>query len=224
MRGLRALFQQGAPKWIGIVGLCVFLCCAGCALAVYIGDMATAPPINVQEADLIGVWKATYGPREIADGFCEAKEVKGAIITETLTLRADRTYEQKIEKGDALVHHIEGRRWWIERVASNSVWLHLDGGRFYPLEIWHLCLCDTFQRDGVTPPALCEYQPRGVFGSMDRAYRHFSFDVSKEVILPLYRPLFSKAVFLEYCIGDPDFHFPCDIHFYRLDNTRGSEE
>lgn len=222
MPRLRALFQWNRPNWIGITGLCVFLCCAGCALAVHIGDMAAAPPINVQETDLMGVWKATYRPQEIYD-CCKTKDAKD-VITETLALKADNTYEQRIEKGGSLLYCIEGRRWWIERVASNSVWLHLDGGRFYPLEIWHLCLCDSFQRDNATPPASCEmeYQPIGITGMMDRSYHQVAFDISKEVVLSLYRPLFSKEVFLEYYVGDPDA--PREIRFYRLDNTRGSEK
>ncbi len=221
MLGLKALFRQDVPKWIGIAGLCVFLCCAGCVLAVYIGDMAAAPPINVQETDLIGVWKATYRPREIACLYsCKVKDV---VITETLTLRADKTYEQRIVEGDTLVHYIEDRRWYIERVASNSVWLHLDGGRFYPIEIRYLCWCD-FWRHGATPPVSCEteYQPRGETSMMDRAYHQLSFNISKEVILSIYRPLFSKEVFLEYRLGDPNVS--CDIRFHHLDTTRGSEK
>lgn len=219
MPRLRALLQQNAPKWVGVAGLFVFFCCVGCALSVYVSEMVAAPPVNVQEADLVGVWKASYKPQDFYD-FCDAENT---VITEILTLKADSTYEQKIEKGDMLLYHIEGRRWWIDRVAPNSVRLHLEGGRFYPEEIRFSCLCDYIQRHGGTPPLSCERESQTVFvGTMDRAHRPLFFDPSKEIILPLYRPLFSKEVFLEYLLGDPDD--PTEVRFYRFGETGGSEK
>lgn len=74
-------------------------------------------------SDFVGTWRATYENVENVWG-----SVSGV---ETITLKADGTYQQTFEGEKGYVYTSPWNKWWLE---SGRV-LHLEGGRFYPLGI-----------------------------------------------------------------------------------------
>lgn len=72
-------------------------------------------------SDLVGTWRAIY--QDV--GF---EHVSGV---ETITLKADGTYQQTFEGERGYVYTSPWNKWWLEPGRI----LHLEGGRFYPLGI-----------------------------------------------------------------------------------------
>lgn len=96
------------------------LACGAIALALptfgYLHELNRRPRKVLEPGALAGVWTATYqniGPFRVSG-------------VETLTLRADSTYQQTYENG-SYVYSSSWSPWWIE-----DGWIiHLVGGRFY---------------------------------------------------------------------------------------------
>ena len=79
-----------------------------------------------EDSDLVGTWRADYDGREFDRHGCFT------IVTgvETLTFKADGTYQQVYDDGRGYVYTSPWNEWHRE---YNRI--HLDGGRFYPLGI-----------------------------------------------------------------------------------------
>lgn len=73
-------------------------------------------------SDFVGTWRAIY--QDV--GFDHVSGV------ETITLKADGTYQQTFEGERGYVYTSPWNKWWLEE--SGRI-LHLEGGRFYPLGI-----------------------------------------------------------------------------------------
>jgi len=77
-----------------------------------------APPSTFDESDLLGTWEGRY-----ADGSLER-----------LIFAADGTFKQ-IFHDAGQQHRVEetaGERWWLERLDSGGVRVHLQGAKYYP--------------------------------------------------------------------------------------------
>ncbi len=79
----------------------------------------------IEPSDLVGTWRAVYDVHEY-DRAC------WFLVTgvETLTLRADGTYQQVYNDGQGYTYTSPWNKWHF-----NGRTLHLEGGRFYPLGI-----------------------------------------------------------------------------------------
>jgi len=172
--------KQGG-RLLLLCGFC--LICLICALWWELGDVF--PPINVQPSSLMGYWQAEY--------VCSAEKAR---IVEVLALQDNYIYKQTIVKEEEIIYQIQGR-WRIERVAPRSVWLHLEGGRYYVGE----CL------ESINSCRLVD--------TMDWSWHRVTFDTCRETVLSIWQPAFSRDVFLEYLLGDPDS--PIVVRFARRD-------
>lgn len=73
-------------------------------------------PSSFQEEDLIGTWQSTYYP---------------GIITDTLLLREDGTYQQIYENQDTGEHYVSSwSQWRIEQSSAGTTRLYLEGMRY----------------------------------------------------------------------------------------------
>ncbi|NIQ82575.1 MAG: hypothetical protein GTN93_31755 [Anaerolineae bacterium] len=81
---------------------------------------------GLEASDLVGTWSADY---EASFGRRCWYRMTGV---ETLTLRADGTYQQIYDDGRGYVYVSPWNRWRLEEDRGASI-LHLEGGRFYPL-------------------------------------------------------------------------------------------
>jgi hypothetical protein len=104
--------------------------CALFALGGTTGCCARFSSALPEPSDLVGTWRAYYEEHEFERRGC-LSEVTGI---ETLTLRADGTYQQVYEDGKGYVYVSSWSRWFLES-SKGSLVLHLEGGRFYPLGI-----------------------------------------------------------------------------------------
>jgi hypothetical protein len=77
----------------------------------------TNPPQLIRGTDLEGVWEAHYG--------------KG--IIDKIVIKADGKFKQTYED-DQANYKFESpwKSWWLESFSDGRVYIHLDGGRFYP--------------------------------------------------------------------------------------------
>lgn len=83
---------------------------------------------DLEASDLVGTWSADY---EAAFGKRCWYRMTGV---ETLTLRADGTYQQVYDDGRGYVYVSPWNRWHLKDDRGASI-LHLEEGRFYPLGI-----------------------------------------------------------------------------------------
>lgn len=197
-------------KWAFFSGLIAVLC----LICYFIGEIAAAPPINVQTSDLVGVWEANYSPDEFSFyDECVREEARG--VREILILRSDGIYEQRIEKEGGILYLVEGRRWWIEQTDPSTVWLHLEKGIGYPYRIEDLCDCLSRGKTASD----CEQEilaPCGI-QTFNRVWSTAYFELHNEVILSIWRPFLARDIFLEYLLGDPDN--PIEVRFHRIKTT-----
>jgi hypothetical protein len=108
-----------SPIIIAWVALSVLaICCAG----------STGPALD--SAELEDVWVADYDRRDFEQSGCFAIPTG----TETITLRADGTYQQTYEDEYGYVFTSTWNNWYLGYSAGRHV-IHLEGGRFYPLGI-----------------------------------------------------------------------------------------
>lgn len=104
---------------IALVALSVSaICCAGFT------------DTTLDSSELEGVWVANYDRSEFEQSGCIAIPTG----TETLTLRADGTYQQTYEDGYSYVFTSTWNSWYLDYSAGRYV-IHLEGGRFYPIGI-----------------------------------------------------------------------------------------
>ncbi|NIN94247.1 MAG: hypothetical protein GTO49_04500, partial [Anaerolineae bacterium] len=83
---------------------------------------------DLEASDLVGTWSADY---EVSFGRRCWYRMTGV---ETLTLRADGTYQQLYDDGRGYVYVSPWNRWRLEEEEDRGASiLHLEGGRFYPL-------------------------------------------------------------------------------------------
>jgi len=178
--------KQGGRILLLLCGFClIFLTCALCW---ELGDIF--PPINVQPSILVGCWQAEY--------VCSAEKAR---IVESLALQENYTYQQTIVKEEEIIYQTQGR-WWIERVTPRSVWLHLEGGRYYVGECFH------GRGQSLNGCWLVDV--------IDWSWHRVTFNTCEETVLSIWQPVFSRDFFLEYLLGDPDS--PTVIRFVRKDN------
>jgi hypothetical protein len=116
MRRIRDIVAVGliVVVLLGVVG-----CSSGLVLVAlaFAPTRFAAPPLTLQEADLVGTWEVRYGRSG----------------TDSLVLSGDGTFRQ-VFRSDTVtgyVYETPWNRWWIERLPGDRVWLHLQGGRYY---------------------------------------------------------------------------------------------
>jgi len=151
-----------------------------------VGDISN-PFKTFTPAELVGAWRADYGIRDYW-----TFQVTGV---ETLTLRADGTYQQVYMDGKGYEYISLWNKWYLER----GYILHLEGGRFYPMGIE---AAEGYARGGVLT----------VWPGID------PIELSDEIILFVQHSSTTPGgVTLEYPpppIGDPDN--PHIVTFYRI--------
>ena len=73
-------------------------------------------PETFQESDLIGTWQSRYYP---------------GVVTDTLILREDGTYQQIYDNDRTGDHYTSSwNRWYVEYRSSGGLYLHLEGMRY----------------------------------------------------------------------------------------------
>lgn len=194
--------------WFSLTILGIMLACFFC---YWVAEITSAPPINVQASDLVGIWRADYSPDEFSYyDKCVREKTEG--VREILILNEDGTYEQRVEKDSAIIHQVESQKWWIERTNPSSVWLHLEKGIGYPYWVEEFCSC-LFLGD---TPLSCERRAseRWYISAFNRTMSSIEFYLSEEVVLSIWKPIFRREIILEYLLGDPDS--PIEVQFHRL--------
>ncbi len=73
---------------------------------------------SFSDSDLAGIWQAQY---DLYTG------------VEILVFNKDKTYVQLYEDPQGFLYSYDGGRWEIKKDASNRVFVHLDGGLWFPL-------------------------------------------------------------------------------------------
>lgn len=197
------------------LGLSVLGCTLACFLCYWVAEITSAPPINVQASDLVGIWRADYSPDEFSYFYhdkCAREKTEG--VREILILNEDGTYEQRVERGIAIIHQVEGQRWWIERTNPSSVWLHLKNGIGYPYWVDTFCHCLFSKGNSL----VCERiaSKRWHISTFNRTMSSIEFDTNEEAVLSIWKPIFGRNITLEYLLGDPDS--PIEVQFHRLSN------
>jgi hypothetical protein len=98
--------------------------CSCCAGASYFNPFRVIGP-----SDLVGTWRADYDKYDFS-GRCRY------VVTgvETLTLRADGTYQQVYDDGRGYVYTSPWKKWYLESRRGGGI-LHLEDGWFYSLGI-----------------------------------------------------------------------------------------
>jgi hypothetical protein len=100
--------------------------------AGFISDVRRGSLLRLESTELVGVWKTTYqdfGPFEISG-------------TETITLKADGTYQQ-VYKDGLYVYKSPWYQWWLEKGRI----IHLEHGRFY---LYGTTWAEDFAKSGTT--------------------------------------------------------------------------
>jgi hypothetical protein len=113
-----------ARVWLRMI-LCVLVASSAAACCC-----AVPSPARSGVSNLTGIWRAEYDEREFRMGGC----IDIPTGVETLTLRADGTYQQVYDDGKGYVHTSTWNNWYQDDSGGRAV-LHLEGGRFYPLGI-----------------------------------------------------------------------------------------
>lgn len=76
------------------------------------------PPASFQDSQLVGLWEARY------DLYASG--------VDTLTIRADGTFQQAYHNADGYTYTTApDGRWYVERLWGGRIYLHLQGARFY---------------------------------------------------------------------------------------------
>lgn len=83
---------------------------------------------DIESSDFVGTWRAEYDGNAVN---CWATTVTATGV-ETLTLRADGSYQQIYDNGRGYVYTSPWNKWHLTRPYGR---IHLEGGRFYPLGI-----------------------------------------------------------------------------------------
>ncbi len=117
--GIQIWFRMILCILIGI-GATICCCCAG--LSTHSRQFAPS--------DLAGTWRAEYDINEYKKRGCWIE----ATGVETLTLKADGTYQQIYDDGKGYVYISPWNRWHL-KMDRGYVYVYLEGGRFYPLGI-----------------------------------------------------------------------------------------
>ena len=106
--------------WPVLATISITVVCCGLIqgiLSIFISDAGyIPPPATFTEADLVGTWQANYGFTN----------------TDTITLKADGTYQQ-VFKAPEINYYYESpwNEWFIEYSLSGKPKLHLEGMRYY---------------------------------------------------------------------------------------------
>jgi hypothetical protein len=72
---------------------------------------------SIEESDLVGTWQSNYWDANGVD---------------TLTLKADGTYQQVYEDSSGYTYKSEWNKWYLERLPDGRQRVHLEGMRYYP--------------------------------------------------------------------------------------------
>ena len=110
-------------KMLTLLVLATSLACAPGYLASVVRCFEVpyeGPPSDFEESDLVGTWEVHY----MEWG------------TDTLVLRADRTFKQVYQdRTDDYSFETPWNEWWLETMRDGAVRLHLEGARYYPDDI-----------------------------------------------------------------------------------------
>jgi len=97
------------------------------------------PPLDLDEADLVGVWELPYGQYGV----------------ERLQLRADGTFKQVYEQCYEEDYFFETpwNQWWLERLPDGLVRVRLQGARYFLAGVGRQAgtLYDPFTRELIHP-------------------------------------------------------------------------
>jgi hypothetical protein len=93
---------------------------------------------DIQEVDLVGIWEAHYAD---ADGI------------DTLTLRADGTYQQVYKDANGYVYKSSWNKWYLEHLPDERLRVHLKEcdiihTAWLSLKAKNLCICLMNQTQG----------------------------------------------------------------------------
>jgi len=197
--------------WISLVS-CVTL--IFCFICYYIADITSAPLLNVQASDLVGVWEVYYSLARFPSSYVESKCLKEKTqeVREILILKENGFYEQRIEESGRSIYFVKNHRWWLKRTSRSGLWVYLEKGAFYPLLVYEFCTCLSFGEK----LAVCEEKANleKVTMTSNRVTEIIFFNPAEVAILSVWKPLFSREIFLEYSVGDPDA--PIMIQLHRL--------
>lgn len=90
----------------------IIFCCWSCRLPDVGLDK---PPNTFKESDLVGTWQAKYGVERI----------------DTITLKADGTYQQIYRQLDGYSYESPWNKWYVEYRPTGWIYVHLEGMRYY---------------------------------------------------------------------------------------------
>jgi hypothetical protein len=79
------------------------------------------PPGTLKESDLVGTWQAEYA---------------GGKAIDTITLKADGTYQQVYIEWDGYFYGSPWNNWYLEYRDSGWIYVHLEGMRYYVDSTW----------------------------------------------------------------------------------------
>jgi hypothetical protein len=102
--------MEPTMTWRSIVlGSFIFILVLACGISY------SDRPQTLEESDLIGVWQAEYGVDRV----------------DTLTLKADGTYQQIYSEPNGYFYESPWNKWFVEHRASGKIYVHLEGMRYY---------------------------------------------------------------------------------------------
>jgi len=161
-------------------------------LFIWASILACAYTKTFTPSEHVGTWRADYAGIENFD-------IKLTGV-ETLTLRADGTYQQVYDDGKGYVYTSLWNKWYLK---PGERLLYLEGGRVYPLGIKEA------ERRAANPRgvAVCTYLP---YSSMDK---HIEIDCTDAILYIRPEPGAPGGLILVYPeVGDPDD--PEYVQFY----------
>jgi len=153
-------------------------------LLIWLCSLACAYTKTFTPSEHVGTWRADYTGTENFD-------IKLTGV-ETLTLRADGTYQQIYDDGRGYVYASLWNKWYVK---PKERLLYLESGRLYPLGVKEA------ERRARNPrgAALCTYPP---YSSMDK---NIEIDCTDAVLYILSEPSAQGGLILVYPeVGDPD--------------------